>query len=138
MISLILNTLLIKNNVTIYTTLILLLLIYNKFEFREYIVISIILGTLYSVLYAYVPIYIILFVSVAIITRYIFLNIKYNYINVLITSMFIIFLYTTLEYLILITLNINCYSYIHFITNLIYIYFYNIIYTSLLYLLMNI
>lgn len=138
MISLILNTLLIKNNVTIYTTLILLLLIYNKFEFREYIVISIILGTLYSVLYAYVPIYIILFVSVAIITRYIFLNIKYNYINVVITSMFIIFLYTTLEYLILITLNINCYSYIHFITNLIYIYFYNIIYTSLLYLLMNI
>lgn len=138
MISLILNTLLIKNNVTIYTTLILLLLIYNKFEFREYIVISIILGTLYSVLYAYVPIYIILFVSVAIITRYIFLNIKYNYINVLITSMFIIFLYTTLEYLILITLNINCYSYVHFITNLIYIYFYNIIYTSLLYLLMNI
>lgn len=138
MISLILNTLLIKNNVTIYTTLILLLLIYNKFEFREYIVISIMLGTLYSVLYAYVPIYIILFVSVAIITRYIFLNIKYNYINVLITSMFIIFLYTTLEYLILITLNINCYSYVHFITNLIYIYFYNIIYTSLLYLLMNI
>ncbi len=138
MISLILNTLLIKNNVTIYTTLILLLLIYNKFEFREYIVISIILGTLYSVLYAYVPIYIILFVSVAIITRYIFLNIKYNYINVLITSMFIIFLYTTLEYLILITLNINCYSYVHFITNLIYIYFYNIIYTSLIYLLMNI
>ena len=138
MISLILNTLLIKNNVTIYTTLILLLLIYNKFEFREYIVISIILGTLYSVLYAYVPIYIILLVSVAIITRYIFLNIKYNYINVLITSMFIIFLYTTLEYLILITLNINCYSYVHFITNLIYIYFYNIIYTSLLYLLMNI
>lgn len=138
MISLILNTLLIKNNVTIYTTLILLLLIYNKFEFREYIVISIILGTLYSVLYAYVPIYIILFVSVAIITRYIFLNIKYNYINVVITSMFIIFLYTTLEYLILITLNINCYSYVHFITNLIYIYFYNIIYTSLLYLLMNI
>ena len=61
MISLILNTLLIKNNVTIYTTLILLLLIYNKFEFREYIVISVILGTLYSVLYAYVPIYIILF-----------------------------------------------------------------------------
>lgn len=138
MISLILNTLLIKNNVTIYTTLILLLLIYNKFEFREYIVISIILGTLYSVLYGYVPIYIILFVLVAIITRYIFLNIKYNYINVVITSMFIIFLYTTLEYLILITLNINCYSYVHFITNLIYIYFYNIIYTSLLYLLMNI
>ena len=33
MISLILNTLLIKNNVTIYTTLIILLLIYNKFEF---------------------------------------------------------------------------------------------------------
>ena len=96
------------------------------------------LGTLYSVLYAYVPIYIILFVLVAIITRYIFLNIKYKYINVVITSMFIIFLYTTLEYLILITLNINCYSYIHFITNLIYIYFYNIIYTSLLYLLMNI
>lgn len=138
MISLILNTLLIKNNVTIYTTLILLLLIYNKFEFRQYIVISIILGTLYSVLYAYVPIYTILFVLVAIITRYIFLNIKYNYINVVITSMFIIFLYTTLEYLILITLNINCYSYVHFITNLIYIYFYNIIYTSLLYLLMNI
>ncbi len=138
MISLILNTLLIKNNVTIYTTLILLLLIYNKFEFREYIVISIILGTLYSVLYAYVPIYIILFILVAIITRYIFLNIKYNYINVVITSMFIIFLYTTLEYLILITLNINYYSYVYFITNLIYIYFYNIIYTSLLYLLMNI
>ena len=138
MISLILNTLLIKNNVTIYTTLILLLLIYNKFEFRKYIVISIILGTLYSVLYAYVPIYIILFILVAIITRYIFLNIKYNYINVVITSMFIIFLYTTLEYLILITLNINYYSYVYFITNLIYIYFYNIIYTSLLYLLMNI
>lgn len=138
MISLILNTLLIKNNVTIYTTLILLLLIYNKFEFREYIVISVILGTLYSVLYAYVPIYIILFILVAIITRYIFLNIKYNYINVVITSMFIIFLYTTLEYLILITLNINYYSYVYFITNLIYIYFYNIIYTSLLYLLMNI
>lgn len=138
MISLILNTLLIKNNVTIYTTLILLLLIYNKFEFRKYIVISIILGTLYSALYAYVPIYIILFILVAIITRYIFLNIKYNYINVVITSMFIIFLYTTLEYLILITLNINCYSYVYFITNLIYIYFYNIIYTSLLYLLMNI
>lgn len=138
MISLILNTLLIKNNVTIYTTLILLLLIYNKFEFRDYMIISIILGTLYSVLYAYVPIYIILFMLVAIITRYIFLNIKYNYINVVITSMFIIFLYTTLEYLILITLNINCYSYVHFITNLIYIYFYNIIYTSLLYLLMNI
>ena len=138
MISLILNTLLIKNNVTIYTTLILLLLIYNKFEFREYIVISIILGTLYSVLYAYVPIYIILFILVAIITRYIFLNIKYNYINVVITSMFIIFLYTTLEYLILITLNINYYSYVYFITNLIYIYFYNISYTSLLYLLMNI
>ena len=113
MISLILNTLLIKNNVTIYTTLILLLLIYNKFEFREYIVISIILGTLYSVLYAYVPIYIILFILVAIITRYIFLNIKYNYINVVITSMFIIFLYTTLEYLILITLNINYYSYVY-------------------------
>ena len=92
MISLILNTLLIKNNVTIYTTLILLLLIYNKFEFRKYIVISVILGTLYSVLYAYVPIYIILFILVAIITRYIFLNIKYNYINVVITSMFIIFL----------------------------------------------
>ena len=123
MISLILNTLLIKNNVTIYTTLIILLLIYNKFEFREYIVISIILGTLYSVLYAYVPIYIILFILVAIITRYIFLNIKYNYINVVITSMFIIFLYTTLEYLILITLNINYYSYVYFITNLIYIYF---------------
>ena len=138
MISLILNTLLIKNNVTIYTTLILLLLIYNKFEFREYIVISVILGTLYSVLYAYVPIYIILVILVASITRYIFLNIKYNYINVVITSMFIIFLYTTLEYLILITLNINCYSYVYFITNLIYIYFYNIIYTSLLYLLMNI
>ena len=93
MISLILNTLLIKNNVTIYTTVILLLLIYNKFEFREYIVISILLGTLYSVLYAYVPIYIILFILVAIITRYIFLNIKYNYINVIITSMFIIFIY---------------------------------------------
>lgn len=138
MISLILNTLLIKNNVTIYTTLILLLLIYNKFEFRDYMIISIILGTLYSILYGYVPIYIILFILVAIITRYIFLNIKYNYINVVITSMFIIFLYTTLEYLILITLNINCYSYVHFITNLIYIYFYNIIYTSLLYLLMNI
>ena len=138
MISLILNTLLIKNNVTIYTTLILLLLIYNKFEFRKYIVISIILGTLYSVLYAYVPIYIILFILVAIITRYIFLNIKYNYINVVITSMFIIFLYTTLEYLILITLNINYYSYVYFITNLIYIYFYNIISPSLLYLLLNI
>lgn len=136
LVSTIINPLLIFNNVVIFSSILSLIFMYTK-DKNEYIVKSAIIGILYDIICFKGYIHILLFPLISLIIMYYFKEKKYNYKNVLILSMFIIFLYNTFVFLLLKILFISTYSYTYFLTNLIFIYIVNIIYVSLLYLLIK-
>ena len=138
LISLLIDPLLIFKNINIYSSIISLVVLYKPNSKKENLIISVIIGLLYDIFYSNLFINIFLFLIISLLINYYFEIKKYNLKNVIIISLFIIFTYNTICFLILKIVNINTYSYIYFISNLFYIYIVNTIYTSLLYLFINI
>ena len=92
----------------------------------------------YTFLYTHSLIYIPIFILICLITYFIFKNSKYNIINIILTSMFIIFIYNTLTYFIyLLFYNLNI-SYTYLFGKLIFLYIFNAIYLILIYIFINI
>lgn len=120
--------------INIYLLLISFIFLYNKNNKKENLFFVFILGLLYDILYSNIYINLILFPLIYILIDYYFGIKKYNLKNVIVLILFIIFIYNSIYFMLLKILTINTYDYTYFITNLLFIYILNTIYTSLLYL----
>jgi len=120
--------------INIYPLLISFLFLYDKNSRKYNIFFTLILGLFYDVLYSKLFINILLFPTIYILIDYYFSIKKYNLKNIIVLLMFIIFIYNSCFFIVLNAFNIYTYDYTYFITNLLFIYILNIIYTSLLYL----
>ncbi len=123
---------------SIYPSILSIIILYPYLKFYKLIIYSLIIGMTYTFLYTHSLIYIPIFILICLITYFIFKNSKYNIINIILTSMFIIFIYNTLTYLIyLLFYNLNI-SYTYLFVKLIFLYIFNAIYLILIYILINI
>lgn len=123
---------------SIYPSILSIIILYPYLKFYKLIIYSLIIGMTYTFLYTHSLIYIPIFILICLITYFIFKNSKYNIINIILTSMFIIFIYNTLTYLIyLLFYNLNI-SYTYLFAKLIFLYIFNAIYLILIYILINI
>lgn len=138
LISLLISPLFMYKNIIIYPILTSLILLYKQNDKNINIVLAMIFGLLHDILYSKIYINIFLFPIIYILIDYHFNIKKYNLKNIIIILMFIIFIYNSFLFIILNIFNINVYSYTYFITNLVFIYSINIIYTSLLHLFIKI
>lgn len=133
-ISIIINPLLHIENIFIYSTLLSLIFLYKK---EHYYIISLFTGLVYDILYSNIFINTILYLFIAYIIKYIFSYKKYNLLNIIITSMFIIFIYNLINCFILYYIyNINV-SILYLVKNIIYIYIFNILYILLIFFILN-
>lgn len=137
LISLIINPLLTYKNIVIYSGLLSLVLIYKPNNKHENLIISVIIGLIYDIFYSKYFINVFLYFMISIIINYYFEEKKYDLKNIIILSLFIIFTYNTLLYIVFKIIHINTYNYTYFLTNLLYIYIINTIYISLIYLFIN-
>ena len=128
-----LNPLFISNNIVIYSSLLSIVFIYNK---NQYHLICLIIGIIFDAICNTYILNGLIYFFLSFIINYCFKVRKYNLKNVIVISMFIIFIYNTIYYLIF-NLFINTFSYVSFITNLIFIYFINILYISLVFIFIN-
>lgn len=123
---------------SIYPSILSIIILYPYLKLYKLIIYSLIIGMTYTFLYTHSLIYIPIFILICLITYFIFKNSKYNIINIILTSMFIIFIYNTLTYLIyLLFYNLNI-SYTYLFGKLIFLYIFNAIYLILIYILINI
>lgn len=123
---------------SIYPSILSIIILYPYLKFYKLIIYSLIIGMTYTFLYTHSLIYIPIFILICLITYFIFKNSKYNIINIILTSMFIIFIYNTLTYFIyLLFYNLNI-SYTYLFGKLIFLYIFNAIYLILIYIFINI
>jgi len=123
---------------SIYPSILSIIILYPYLKLYKLIIYSLIIGMTYTFLYTHSLIYIPIFVLICLITYFIFKNSKYNIINIILTSMFIIFIYNTLTYFIyLLFYNLNI-SYTYLFGKLIFLYIFNAIYLILIYIFINI
>ena len=123
---------------SIYPSILSIIILYPYLKLYKLIIYSLIIGMTYTFLYTHSLIYIPIFVLICLITYFIFKNSKYNIINIILTSMFIIFIYNTLTYFIyLLFYNLNI-SYTYLFGKLIFLYIVNAIYLILIYIFINI
>lgn len=134
LIILLISPLLVFNNYIIYLPFIYLILMYKKTNTLEHLILSIIIGFITSLMSSNYYINIFLYPIISVIINYFFNEKKYNLKNIIIILMFIIFIYNTIEFIIFNILGVITYSYIYFITNLIYLYAINILCLSLIYI----
>ena len=120
---------------TIFVPLISIILAYNYLKPKKLIIYSTLIGILEDVLYTHFIINIILYPLIALLIIFIFKCIKYKLSNIIVLTMGLIFLYNSITYFIYdIFINI---SYVYLITNLIFIYIFNLIYLIILYILFS-
>lgn len=120
---------------TIFVPLISIILAYNYLKPKNLIIYSTLIGILEDVLYTHFIINIILYPLIALLIIFIFKCIKYKLSNIIVLTMSLIFLYNSVTYFIYdIFINI---SYVYLITNLIFIYIFNLIYLIILYILFS-
>lgn len=120
---------------TIFVPLISIILAYNYLKPKNLIIYSTLIGILEDVLYTHFIINIILYPLIALLIIFIFKCIKYKLSNIIVLTMGLIFLYNSVTYFIYdIFINI---SYVYLITNLIFIYIFNLIYLIILYILFS-
>lgn len=120
---------------TIFVPLISIILAYNYLKPKKLIIYSTLIGILEDVLYTHFIINIILYPLIALLIIFIFKCIKYKLSNIIVLTMSLIFLYNSVTYFIYdIFINI---SYVYLITNLIFIYIFNLIYLIILYILFS-
>ena len=123
---------------SIYPSILSIIILYPYLKLYKLIIYSLIIGMTYTFLYTHSLIYIPIFILICLITYFIFKNSKYNIINIILTSMFIIFIYNTLTYFIyLLFYNLNI-SYTYLFGKLILLYIFNAIYLILIYIFINI
>lgn len=123
---------------SIYPSILSIIILYPYLKLYKLIIYSLIIGMTYTFLYPHSLIYIPIFILICLITYFIFKNSKYNIINIILTSMFIIFIYNTLTYFIyLLFYNLNI-SYTYLFGKLIFLYIFNAIYLILIYIFINI
>ncbi len=123
---------------SIYPSILSIIILYPYLKLYKLIIYSLIIGMTYTFLYTHSLIYIPIFILICLITYFIFKNSKYNIINIILTSMFIIFIYNTLTYFIyLLFYNLNI-SYTYLFGKLIFLYIFNAIYLILIYIFINI
>ena len=123
---------------SIYPSILSIIILYPYLKLYKLIIYSLIIGMTYTFLYTHSLIYIPIFLLICLITYFIFKNSKYNIINIILTSMFIIFIYNTLTYFIyLLFYNLNI-SYTYLFGKLIFLYIFNAIYLILIYIFINI
>lgn len=123
---------------SIYPSILSIIILYPYLKLYKLIIYSLIIGMTYTFLYTHSLIYIPIFILICLITYFIFKNSKYNIINIILTSMFIIFIYNTLTYFIyLLFYNLNI-SYTYLFGKLIFLYIFNTIYLILIYIFINI
>ena len=123
---------------SIYPSILSIIILYPYLKLYKLIIYSLIIGMTYTFLYTHSLIYIPIFILICLITYFIFENSKYNIINIILTSMFIIFIYNTLTYFIyLLFYNLNI-SYTYLFGKLIFLYIFNAIYLILIYIFINI
>ena len=128
----ILNTLisplLIYKNIIIYSSLSTLILIYKKdnYHFNSFIT-----GLLFDIITSTYILNALIYLLMSYIINYYFKSRKYNLKNSIIIYIFIILIYNALYFI------FNNTFIIHFMTNIIYIYLFNIIYLSIIFLLIN-
>lgn len=120
---------------TIFVPLISIILAYNYLKPKNLIIYSTLIGILEDVLYTHFIINTILYPLIALLIIFIFKCIKYKLSNIIVLTMSLIFLYNSITYFIYdIFINI---SYVYLITNLIFIYIFNLIYLIILYILFS-
>lgn len=123
---------------SIYPSILSIIILYPYLKLYKLMIYSLIIGMTYTFLYTHSLIYIPIFILICLITYFIFKNSKYNIINIILTSMFIIFIYNTLTYFIyLLFYNLNI-SYTYLFGKLIFLYIFNAIYLILIYIFINI
>ena len=123
---------------SIYPSILSIIILYPYLKLYKLIIYSLIIGMTYTFLYTHSLIYIPIFILICLITYFIFKNSKYNIINIILTSMFIIFIYNTLTYFMyLLFYNLNI-SYTYLFGKLIFLYIFNAIYLILIYIFINI
>ncbi len=143
LISFLINPLLLNINIfnisfTIFSSLLSIILVYPYLKIKMLIIYSVSLGILFDIIYGIIYINFLLYPVIAILIYLTFKRIKFNLLNLIITSMFIIFIYNTLFYLISNLFDIKTISYIYFLSNLIPLYLINIMYLVIFYILINI
>ncbi len=131
----IINPLLTIDNIIIYSSLLSLILIYRRDNYHYY---SFIIGLIFDLISSTYILNSILYLLLSFIISYYFKIKKYNLKNIIIISIFIIFIYNFIYYLVLNLLNINTFNFIYFITDLVPIYIINILFISMLFLIINI
>ncbi len=117
---------------SIFPVLISLIILGTRLKLNNLIIYSIISGVLYDVLFSSVYLNILLFPIISILIYYLFNELKYNIINTIIITIFIIFLYLNITYVILNICNVNTISYSYFLSKLLFIYIFNILYLFIL------
>jgi len=132
-ISSIFNPLLHYNNIIIYSSLLSIILIYNKE--KEYYLKCTLIGLIFDIISSTYIINAILYLILSLIVSLFFNTKKYNLKNILLMSIFIIFSYNTVYYFILNIFRINTFSYLLFVTNLFYIYVINLIYVMIIFII---
>lgn len=126
------------NNFIIYSTIISFIFLYKNKLKNLNIIFIILLGISDDILFSYTYKNIIIYPVIYLLIDYYFSFKKYNLKNILLILLFIIFIYNFIDYILLNIFTNYKIDYIYFITNLIYIYLINIIYTIVIYLFIKI
>ncbi len=123
---------------SIFPLLLSILLLYKKCSGKGLFTYSIIAGILFDIFYSDIKLNFIIYPILTILILIIFNNIKYKLNTLLITSMFIIFIYLNITFLIYKIFNMQTVAYSYFLSKLIFIYIFNALYVCIVYIILNI
>lgn len=122
--------------ITVFTMLLSIILVYPYLKLNKLLIYSAFSGLLYDILFSPFFIDIIIFPLIAVLIYYLFKELKYSIINIIIVSSFIIFIYLNITYIVSWNFTTNSYTYL--ISKLVFIYLFNSIYIIICYFIMNI
>ncbi len=125
-------------NFIIYSTIISFIFLYKNKQKNFNIIFIILLGISDDILFSYTYKNLIIYPVIYLLIDYYFSLKKYNLKNILLILLFIIFIYNFIDCMLLNIFTNYSIDYTYFITNLIYIYLINIIYTIVIYLFIKI
>lgn len=122
--------------ITVFTMLLSIILVYPYLKLNKLLIYSAFSGLLYDILFSPFFIDIIIFPLIAVLIYYLFKELKYSIINIIIVSSFIIFIYLNITYIV--SWNFTTDSYTYLISKLVFIYLFNSIYIIICYFIINI
>lgn len=122
--------------ITVFTMLLSIILVYPYLKLNKLLIYSAFSGLLYDILFSPFFIDIIIFPLIAVLIYYLFKELKYSIINIIIVSSFIIFIYLNITYIVSWNFTTNSYTYL--ISKLVFIYLFNSIYIIICYFIINI